>query len=230
MTVPRLAFALSTAACFLAAQSKPALKVQSVATTHVDFPAGATLHVERSIGELTIEGWDGPGMEMTVTKAPPLNYDARWNAEPARDQALEKVKITAGRQGNEVFVRTVAPRIRHVWVTYRIRVPRSAALVIDHQGGEVHVVDIAGDIRATTRQGEIALLLPPDEHYAIDARTKFGDVYSDYPGAERRRFWLVGHRFAPEGASEGHKLYLRAGYGDIIIQKIRRPSYPSPRP
>ncbi len=218
---------LCALAGLLAAQPKPAPEVQATTVDHVEFPAGGILRLESLKGEVTVEGWDRSDMEMTVTKAPPLTYNARWQAEPAPDQALEKVKVTAERQGNAVVVRATYPRGR-VWATYSIRVPRAAGVIVNRNRGEVHVADLAGDIHATTREGEITLLLPPGEQYAIDARTDFGDVYSDFPGAERRRFWLVGHRFAPEGAPAGHKLYLRAGYGDIIIQKIRRPPYPSP--
>lgn len=227
MILPRLALVLSVAG-FLAAQSKPAPEVELATTTRVDFPAGGTLHLERTIGEVTVEGWDRSDMEMTVSKAPPLAYNAQWKPRPAPNQELEKVGVEAVRQGNEVIVHTSLPRRSHVWLNYRIFVPRSAALVVDRSSGEVHVEDVAGDIRASTRQGEISLLLPSAGQYAIDARTKFGDVYSDYPGAERRRFWLVGHRFVPEGESGGHKLFLRADYGDIIIQKVRRVPYPAP--
>ena len=229
MTLRRLAIALCSLAGLLVAQQKPAPGVEATTTEHIDFPAGGTLHLERLAGEVSVEGWDGPGMEMTVTKAPPLTYDAQWRAEPAPDQALEKVKIAAERQGKEVVVRATYPRhASRVLVSYRIRVPRTAGLVVDRNRGEVYVSELAGDIRATTRQGEISVLLPPDEQYGIDARTKFGDVYSYFPGAEKRRIWVVGHRFVPAGAATGHSLYLRAAYGDIIIQKIRRPAYPAP--
>ncbi len=227
MTLERLAIPLCALAGLLAAQSKPAREVQATSVEHLEFPAGGTLHLERLKGEVLVEGWDRSDMEMTVTKAPPLTYNAQWQAKPAPDQVLERTQVTAERQGHEVVVRATYPS-RRVWVTYNIRVPRAASVIVDRNRGEVHVADLAGDIHATTREGEITLLLPPDEQYAIDARTNFGDVYSDYPGAGRRRFWLVGNRFAPEGDSGGHKLYLRAGYGDIIIQKIRRPPYPSP--
>jgi hypothetical protein len=229
MTLQRLAIPICALAGLLAAQPKPTPEVQATTVEHVEFPAGGTLHLERLAGEVTVEGWDRSDMEMTITKAPPLTYDAQWHAEPAPDQVPEKVKVTAERQGNAVVVRATYPR-RRVWVTYSIRVPRAAGLIVDRNRGEVHVADLGGDIHATTREGEISLLLPPGDQYAIDARTDFGDVYSDFPGAEHRRFWLVGHRFAPEDSTEGHKLYLRAGYGDIIIQKIRRPPYPAPLP
>ncbi|HLK46773.1 MAG TPA: hypothetical protein VKT49_01485 [Bryobacteraceae bacterium] len=189
-------------------------------TETMDFPAGGVLHLKHSVGEVTVEGGDQPGMEITITK-PPAAYD---RAEARR---LEGTSVTAEHNGNELTI-TTGLRGRTLnnrgGFDYRIRVPRSASLIVEHAGGEVHVVDVAGDVRVTNTRGEITLRLPPDAAYAVDARSKFGGVVSDIPGQERRRFWLVGHRFVADVQEAAHKLYLRAGYGDIIIQKMRKPA------
>src|SRR5580704_17744521 len=39
-------------------------------TERFDFPAGGTLRLKNSIGELTVEGWDQPGIEITTIKSP----------------------------------------------------------------------------------------------------------------------------------------------------------------
>ena len=201
-------------------------KIAIAKTESMDFPAGGLLHLRHSLGEVFVEGWDQPGIEITITESPLVAYD------PAQKRRLDDASVTAERSGNELVITTAVGRPgslgRHAGFDYRIRIPRDAGVRVEHDGGEVHVADIAGDLRITNRRGEITLRLPPEEAYAVDASSKFGNVVSDIPGREQRRFWLVGHRFVPTVAEAAHKLYLRAGYGDIVIQRIRRPAPPAP--
>jgi len=76
-----------------------------------------------------------------------------------------------------------------------------------------------GDVRVAA--GTITLSLAPEAHYDIDARSRVGSVFSDFPGNERTRLWFFNHQFAehPSGAAE--KLYLRIGFGDIVLLKKR---------
>jgi hypothetical protein len=92
----------------------------------------------------------------------------------------------------------------------------------------VHIDDLtSADIRVTVLDGAMTLHLPPEGPYAIDAKSDFGGVQSDFPGHEKRKFWLVGHRFV-EAGSAPHKLYLRIGFGDITLLKIDTPVTPAP--
>jgi hypothetical protein len=108
---------------------------------------------------------------------------------------------------------------------YRIKAPITARLTADHGTGEVHVDNLISDIHVTVLNGGMTLRLPQDGQYNIDARSDVGDVTSDFPGRKKRRPWLLGHQFV-DGTSAPHKLYLRAGFGDITILKIRKPSTP----
>ena len=47
----------------------PLQDVQVVTTDRVDFAAGATIRILASTGELNIEGWDKPQVEITVTRS-----------------------------------------------------------------------------------------------------------------------------------------------------------------
>jgi hypothetical protein len=220
MNLTKLALAACAMAALSMAQERAKPQTSVTRTEHVDFPAGGVLRLAHATGEVTIEGWDRPGMEITTTKAPPAAYDAEWREKPAPAGALDRVQVTVERSGNQVLVATTNPRHSGAQVDYRIRIPRDASIIVEQREGEVHVADVTGDIHATTRSGEISLLLPPAGQYQIDARAKWGGVISDFPGRDRRRFWLVGHRFVPDGGG-GRKLYLRAGYGDILIRKAQ---------
>ena len=111
---------------------------------------------------------------------------------------------------------------------YRIRVPRSARLAIDHEVGSVNVDGVEGDIDAKVRQGQILLHLPEDAKYSIDAKTAFGNVNSDFPG-EGRRAWFSQKAFE-EAPRPARTLKLRVGYGDIVLLKTHTPPYPEPGP
>jgi hypothetical protein len=210
-------------------------KIQVEHTERMDFPAGGTLRLSNSLGEITIEGWDQPGVEITTFKSTKTEYRAGERDKAAQD--LAQLRIEAERQGDQVVITTKFPRRRGVprsWlvgaaarvdVQYQIRVPRSARIIVDHNAGEVHVEDVAGDIHATTLQGVLLIHLPERGQYAIDAKTTLGSLVSDFPGVEKR-VRLLGHRVVENTPAASQRIYLRSGYGDILI--LRRQAPPTP--
>jgi hypothetical protein len=203
-------------------------------TERMEFPAGGTLHLEHSIGNVTVEGWDQPQVEITTTKS--TQDVVAESGRQSATHALDKVRIAAAREGNEVVITTDIPAHRPFGLPYpfagttgfdleyRIKVPRTARIVADHQIGEVNVDNVTGDIEVTLVNGEIMLHLPETEKYTINAKSSFGNVYSDFPGPEKLRFWLAGHHISHEDSEASHKLNLKVLYGDIVILKTRVPS------
>jgi hypothetical protein len=92
----------------------------------------------------------------------------------------------------------------------------------------VNVDGLAGDIQMTLLEGQITLHLPQDGKYNIMAKSQFGHVNSDFPGPQKRRWWILGHQVAGETSPAAHQLNLRIGYGDIVILKTRVPESPEP--
>ena len=182
-------------------------------TERLDFPAGGTLHLKNSIGELTVEGWDQPGIEITTIKSP---------RKPMAQ--LDRVVVKAERQKDEVVVSTAWAK-HDFDLEYRIKAPRTARLVIEHKSGEVHIDGIAGDLHVTDHDGQITVHVPQDGQYAIDARAKLGAIDSDFPGHEERKM-KFGHAFASQTSSAGQKMYLRIGFGDITLLAMRKPGNP----
>jgi hypothetical protein len=178
--------------------------------------------LKNSVGEVSVEGWERPDVEITTVKS---IYTSRNREKTSRD--LDKVRISVERHGDELVITTNFPRLRrgNTNLEYRIKAPMTARLAADHGTGEVHVDNVTSDIHVTVLNGGMTLRLPQDGQYSIDARSDVGDVISDFPGQKRRRPWLLGHQFV-EGMSAPHKLYLRVGFGDITILKIRQPSTP----
>lgn len=217
--------------------SPPRLEVTH--TDRVDFPAGGVLRMQNATGEVKVEGWDQPNVEITTIKSNKGDIDTP--EQRAKQQALlDRVHIAAERKGDEVVVTTDFPKRLtvpgvHHWhgtattfdLEYRIKVPRNARLVIDHNEGEVYIDDIAGNIQAHTLQGEIIVHLTGDAPRDINAKAASGSVESDFPGRETRQCCLLGHSFLVQNSAATQKLDLRIGYGDIVILKLNNPPDPA---
>jgi hypothetical protein len=221
---------LAGMSCLLLADDEVMQKVQVTHTDKVDFPAGGQLRLKNPTGELTVEGWDRPDVEITTIKSTKDAYASRDREKASRE--LDKVRISVAPQGGDLVITTDYPHHRRLSparlvgtgfdVEYRIKAPTNARLAVDHATGEVHVYNVASDIHVTVCDGTITLNLPQEGVYDIDAKSEIGEVVSDFPGHGKRTRWLLGHQFV-QGGSAAHKLYLRVGFGDIILYKIQKP-------
>jgi hypothetical protein len=189
-------------------------KVQIVKTEHVDFPTRGAVRLKNSTGALTMEGWDQPGVEITTVKSTRTAYASAERAGASHE--LDRVQVTVGSGGDELVITTDFLRHRgfppsspvgratNFDLDYRIKVPREARLVVNHDIGDVHFDRVTSDIQATTLQGAITLHPAEGGQYAIDA---------DFPGSTKHRFCLVGHQCI-QSSPALHRLYLRDGFGD----------------
>lgn len=200
-------------------------------TQHADLPAGGTVRIGNTRDELTIQGWDQPGVEITTTKS--TRYELGGAGREKAAHELESVKVSAEVKGNDLDIATSLPKSsgflfirspRDYKLDYVIKVPRNVRLIVEGSG-EAHFEGVAGDIQANMHGGEITLRLPSDGQYTIDASARVGSVVSDFPGDNKRRTWFLGRTFT--GTSQtAHKLYLREGFGDILIFKASGVSAP----
>jgi len=221
------------AACLLLASDAPIEQVQTTHTERMDFPSGGTLIMKKSTGDLTIEGWDGPGMELTTVRST-KSYHPEDRA--AAEKSLDRIKLVTARQGNELTITTDFPKhplvarlfvgVSSFELQYVIKVPRNARVVVEHDSGNVHIDDISGDVSVKNGLGQITLHLPEKGNYSFDTKCDFGAVDTDFPGPEHGK--LIDRAFVTQGPSGSQKLYARMGVGDITILKIRQPQPPPP--
>jgi hypothetical protein len=203
---------------------------EKTTTERVDFAPGGTVRIDGSYGDLNIEGWDRPIVEVTVIKTLPYGHKAKQPDQGAPE--LDRVRIvTEHKSPPEVTISTALPSrhlpwmppfTRHttggVMVQYEIHVPRDSRLAIHHGTGAVSVNNVAGDIDASVGRGDILLWLSPGS-YSLDARTKFGIVSSDLQGTAHNRH-LIGESFARDNPPPSHRLHLRMGFGGITLKEI----------
>lgn len=201
-------------------------------TEAMDFPAGGTLRLENSTGDVNIEGWDQPGIEITTIKS--SKNDRQTEEREKTLKELSRVEIAAKRNGDELVITTQYPhhqappylwplsRVTNFNLEYDIKVPRNAKIVVRHDAGNIYMDEITGNVDAEARQGQIALRLTGDAPRAIDAKSVSGSVNSDFPGRETRKVFTFGHQFV-DSASAAQSLHLRIGFGDIILLKAHDP-------
>jgi hypothetical protein len=234
MTRKLAVFACAFSSLLLVADDGPKQKAQLTKSQHMDFVARGTLRVENSIDELVLEGWDRPDVEITTTVSTKFAYGPRERETIA--SKLGQVQVIAQRHGDDMVVATSFPnKHRVLWTSLgdlylrsHISLPRATRVAVRHHSGEVHVIDLSGDMDVRVPRGLITLSLPQEGPYEIDAKSDFGSVTSDFPGHAQRRFWLMGHQFLQNTPANAVKLHLRIGYGDIEVLKINQPAAPPP--
>jgi hypothetical protein len=222
------------AACLAASGDDGSVRqVESDHTQLVNFPAGGLLSLAHSTGDLHIEGWDLPELEITTIEST-KKYDPR--NKDAAEKSLNRIRVTMLRRGNEITITTKFPRhfllarpfkgVSPFEMQYAIKAPRWARLAIAHDSGNVYVSGFTGDIQARNGSGQITLHVPENGRYAIDAKSNFGAVNSDFSGPKRGN--LIGRALLTKAPPGAQKLFARIGFGDIVILKIRKPQSPGP--
>ena len=228
----RLCFALAVTLVVSLFGDENLKRAAQISTTErIDFSTGGIIRVNHADGDLYVEAWDQPQVEMTITKSLPYEHEA--NRPERAAQQLEAVQVTSERPSpSELVISMHAPErygwlwhptspvdTSHVRLEYQLHVPRNSKLIIDHGVGFVSVRGVVGDIHATCGRGDIVLWLPSAGSYSIDARSRLGKVYSDFPGDSITEF-LVGQKFTSTNSAASQRLYLRAGYGGITLKPI----------
>jgi predicted membrane protein len=234
MTLPLFLFA-----CWLAlslpshAQTVEKREAESTTTQSLEFSPKATIQIVDSHGSVKVEGWDKEEVELTVTKKTQKKYEPKDLAKAERD--LERVKVAMERVGESsiLVINTKYPSwtpLRmfggktNLNLNYLIKIPRQSTLFIKHGIGEVHVINVSGDIEATASIGEITLQLPEENSYAVNARARIGDVSSAFgPATQRQGPFSVGAKLEGEPVTSTRRVYLRVGIGDIQVTKLPPP-------
>jgi hypothetical protein len=216
----------------------PKQSFEATSTERVNFLPGGTISLNGSYGYLTVEGWDEPQVEITVTKSTNRFYQPEQKEKAG--QRFEQVRVaTERRSDKELAISTKLPA-RHgfpsdilpsghiivtmpktsqrgVTVEYTVHVPRNSRVVIHQDNGYVWVSDVRGDIEVDSHTGDMIVMLPDPGPYSIDARTRMGSVSSDLMGQGHKQF-LVGSHFVHPDQAPSRRIFLRMGRGSITVK------------
>ena len=201
------------------AAEAPREQAHLTTTERLNFAPGGTIRVSGSWGCLSVEGWDRPEIEVTVTRYGSIFYPAAKREAAA--QKLSRVKVQVERKsGQEAVVTTTGGgHWKRIELESVIRVPRDSHIKIHHGGGQLIITNVTGEIDASAKEGDITAMLPDPGPYAIDARAHLGTVYSDF-GNPAHTWYLAGEHFAAAKPAPAKRIYLRTGVGGIEVQEI----------
>jgi len=225
------AFCLAIAAPQFAGAQTVDKKIAETMSTE-SYDVARVIQLKDSFGEVFVEGWDQPSIEISIVKSTRKKYAPKDQAE-ARAQ-LDRIKVTMTKESADKLLVTTNFPSRNLFtrpfraktnlkLVYKIKVPRNTVLDIDHDMGVVNVIGVAAQTRITNGIGAISLSLPASEEYYIDASSKLGEVKSDFD-AKSNRPYLLGAKAVNKAGGEAHRLYLRVGIGEIEIKKSAPPS------
>jgi len=196
-------------------------------TQTLSFDPAGVIQLERSFGDVEIEGWDRPEVEITTIRTSHKKYAQQELAAAERD--LNRIAITAVKTGEDQlkimtdFPAHAAASLHgkpDTELKYVIKAPARAKIVVHHDVGQVNVANFLGDIEVTNRVGEIGLRLKDPSAYRVDARARIGDVASDVGCSVGQN--VVGQQLVSSNDEDARpQLYLRVGIGDISIRKIK---------
>jgi hypothetical protein len=196
-------------------------RMEETTTDRADLPAGGLIHMEKSFGDLNIEAWDQPSVQITATR-----FTFREDTPGAKEKVAKQLKriqvVKTVASNGDLTITTSGKHALGIDMEYQIMVPRTARLAIHHGSGEVIVLDVSGDIEATAHVGDILVQLPQPEHEIIHARSRLGATYSDFK-SRGTHYWagskLVEDAPAADPKAPSQHLDLRVAAGGITILK-----------
>jgi hypothetical protein len=153
---------------------------QTVITKTIPIGPGASLAIQNINGRIHIESWNGPGIEVRVTKT------------GANDAIRRRVTIFQQLSGNKLSLRSGGPRNNGVDVAYDIQVPKAMGSVsVNTTNGPIKLDGLSGDISAVSTNGGIDL---NDINGTASAETTNGSinaVFDEFSGAKETRFKTI---------------------------------------
>lgn len=201
----------------LFAQDGAKQPLQVTTTDRANF-AGGTIRLTAPASNLFVEAWDQPEVEIRTIKSGRHAGCLDDVRVVAKNASANELTITTTLPSSGFFARLFG-RTCGATVEQHIQAPRDSHLVIHHGAGYLMVSRISGEIEATSRSGDIVLMLPDPGPYSIDAKSKFGSVSSDFAGTAHRQK-LIGEQFATAQPGQSHQIYLRIGFGGITIKEV----------
>jgi len=178
------------------------------------------LTVESRVGDIHIEGWDEPRLEIEAEKL------VRAKSQEAAKPLYEKLTVVLEGKDKRVSLRTVYPP-RRLWrpfrgegrltVNYRIKMPFDANLVLKCVDGDVWIRGLVGKQQILVNYGDVEINIPSlDRLRALRAHAWLGYVQSDLHGEDRAGF---GPRISYWNPSGEQDIYVKVRMGGVFVYR-----------
>ena len=177
-----------------------------------------TLTVDTRMGDVQVEGWDEPRLEIEAEKV--VEAGSQKKAEPLYD----RVHVILTGQDKQVLLRTVYPE-RRLWrpfrgeskltVNFRIQMPFDANLAMKCVDGEVRTTGLIGRQEISVNYGDVEINVPSLYRLrSLNARSILGYVQSDIHG-ENSAGW--GRRIMFWNATGDQDIRVRVRMGGVYV-------------
>ena len=176
------------------------------------------LAIEARTGDIQIEGWDEPRLEIEAEKV------VRARSEDSAKPLYETIKVVLEGQDKRVTLRTLYPP-RRVWrpfrgesrlsVNYRIRMPFDANLALRCVDGDITIRGVVGQQRILLNYGDIEIDIPSVRRLrSLRAHTWLGYVQSDLHGEDKAGFGPTISYWNPNGEQN---IYVKVRMGGVFV-------------
>jgi len=181
------------------------------------FPRG-TLYVDIRIGNIRVEGWEEPGVEIEAEKVVIAGSEAKARG------LFGQIRIELKENGEEVFLRTLYPP-RRPWrlfrgatklsANFRIRMPYTANLTLRCIDGDVMIRGVGGQQDVRVSYGNVEVTVPSvDRLRLLNARSFLGYAQSDLHGEGEAGFGRSVSFWNPQGEQE---IRVRVRLGGVYV-------------
>jgi hypothetical protein len=180
------------------------------------------LTIETRTGDIHIEGWDEPRLEIEAEKV------VRTKSKEAAKPLYGELTVVLEGQDKRVLLRTLYPPRRlwrpfrgesHLSVNYRIRMPFDANLALKCVDGDVWIRGVEGKQQILVNYGDVEIDLPSIDHLrSLRAHTWLGYVQSDLQGEDKAGF---GPRISYWNPSGEQDIYVKVRMGGVFVYRDR---------
>ena len=176
------------------------------------------LTVDTRLGDIQIEGWDEPRLEIEAEKV------VRARSKEAAKPLYERLTVVLEGQDKRILLRTLYPP-RRLWrpfrgeaqltVNYRIKMPFDANLVLKCVDGDVIVRGVEGKEQILVNYGDVEIDIPSiDRLRSLHALTWLGYVQSNLHGEGNAGFGPRISYWNPSGAQD---ILVKVRMGGVFV-------------
>ena len=176
------------------------------------------LTIDTRVGDIHIEGWDEPRLEIEAEKV------VRARSPESAKPLYERLNVVLKGQDKHVLLRTVYPP-RKAWrpfrgesrltLNYRIKMPFDANLVLRCVDGDVWIRGLEGKQQILVNYGDVEIDIPSVQRLrSLSAHTWLGYVQSDLHGEGKAGFGPRVSYWNPTGDQD---IYVKVRMGGVFV-------------
>jgi len=206
-------------ACILATAllwTLPALASETVRTFSKQLPTEAVnlVDLDFSVGEVTVEAWDSPGVQLDV------ELKCHRATGSCRD-AAQKVRLVYSTDGDKLRIATKDwPKLSGHGLEAHIRVqmPRKLSLKADLGVGEMRIAGLERDVKANLGVGQLTMTLPESAVSSVHADTGVGEASLVAGGHHYESAGLITRALRWTRGNGTAKISADCGVGEIDVK------------